>query len=388
MLGSPVFGCQKYFDSFFKTRIDTVLEAQDRLTDLDNPQVELHLLRSCLSLCKLNHLLRTVPPGVADSQLARFDRGLRHALGSIIHSSVSDTAWLQATLPVRLGGLGLRQALVSSPAAFLGSCNSTRQLANRLQNVGTVSLSSSSITTGEDTANVTITSHLTDCYVSPSNAYGLAQKALQAQIDDKLLSSLKDTCSLRDRARLNTVASTHAGAWLKAIPNQKLGLTLSKHEFITSTRIWLGIPIFPPHPNALRCVCGQVMDQFGDHALCCEVGPLRTKRHDALRDIIWHALLTDNSEVKREQRCSSHNHHRPGDIYHPDFLDGKPGFFDITVRSSLQSRHVISAANSAGAAAQAGELEKDDRHEENVIAAGGQFYPLASETLGYQASRF
>ena len=119
------------------------------------------------------------------------------------------------------------------------------------------------------------------------------------------------------------------------------------------------------------------------HALCCEVGPLRTKRHDALRDIIWHALLTDNSEVKREQRCSSHNHHRPGDIYHPDFLDGKPGFFDITVRSSLQSRHVISAANSAGAAAQAGELEKDDRHEENVIAAGGQFYPLASETLGY-----
>ena len=113
------------------------------------------------------------------------------------------------------------------------------------------------------------------------------------------------------------------------------------------------------------------MDQFGDHALCCEVGPLRTKRHDALRDIIWHALLTDNSEVKREQRCSSHNHHRPGDIYHPDFLDGKPGFFDIKVRSSLQSRHVISAANSAGAAAQAGELEKDDRHEENVIAASG-----------------
>ena len=28
-------------------------------------------------------------------------------------------------------------------------------------------------------------------------------------------------------------------------------------------------------------------------------------------------------------------------------------------------------------------MEKDERHEDDVIATGGQFYPLVAETLGY-----
>ena len=149
-------------------------------------------------------------------------------------------------------------------------------------------------------------------------------------------------------------------------------------------RIWLGIPIFPSHPNAQRCVCGHVLDTFGDHALSCGSGPTRTKRHDSLRDILWHALLTDNSDVKKEQRTGGQDSsHRPGDIYHPDFINGKPAFFDITVRNSLQPRYVVSSATSAGTAALAGEAEKDERHEEDVVSSGGLFFPLAVETLGY-----
>ena len=37
-------------------------------------------------------------------------------------------AWLQATLPIRLGGLGLREAVQSSQAPYVGSCNSTRKM--------------------------------------------------------------------------------------------------------------------------------------------------------------------------------------------------------------------------------------------------------------------
>ena len=42
-------------------------------------------------------------------------------------------AWLQATLPIRLGGLGLREAVQSSPAAYVGSCNSTRKTVQDFQ---------------------------------------------------------------------------------------------------------------------------------------------------------------------------------------------------------------------------------------------------------------
>ena len=36
--------------------------------------------------------------------------------------------WLQATLRIRLGGLGLREAVQSSPAAYVGSYSSTRKM--------------------------------------------------------------------------------------------------------------------------------------------------------------------------------------------------------------------------------------------------------------------
>ena len=63
MVGSPEF-----FAEAVGRRITKVLAAQHHLTDLDNPQVALHLLRSCLSLCKVNHLLRTVPAPLAANE--------------------------------------------------------------------------------------------------------------------------------------------------------------------------------------------------------------------------------------------------------------------------------------------------------------------------------
>ena len=96
--------------------------------------MELHLLCSCLSLCKLNHIIRTVPGFKINDVLIQFDSGLHHSLEALSSSSISDLAWRQATLPVCLGGLGLREASRSSSAAFVGSCNSSQQLSLRFLN--------------------------------------------------------------------------------------------------------------------------------------------------------------------------------------------------------------------------------------------------------------
>ena len=106
------------------------MSCQEHLLDIKDPQVELHLLHSCLGLCKINHILRTVPSHRIHQELYKFDIGLR--LEQISHSFISDCSWRQATLPTRLGGLGLREALPTSDAAFIGSCNSTRQLTCQL----------------------------------------------------------------------------------------------------------------------------------------------------------------------------------------------------------------------------------------------------------------
>ncbi|XP_062512057.1 uncharacterized protein LOC134187899 [Corticium candelabrum] len=384
-LGSPLWGSEVFFNTSLSTRIDKIWESQQRLQDIEDPQVELLLLRSCLSLCKLNHILRTVPPDKVLGQLQSFDINLRKTLESIVDCSLSESSWQQATLPIRLGGLGLREASRCHPAAYLSSCNSSRHLASYLLSMSSqwnMSYSDEGqaiVFPGESTAQDFLQLPLPD---NNHKIDSTSQHQLQLRLDSALWSSLKESASIRDRARLNTISGQHTGAWLRAIPNPNLGLSMPKREFSVALRIWLGIPIFPS-PNSKRCPCGNIIDKFGDHLLGCNQGQsLTTKRHDALCEVVYNALLTDDSRCRREARCSSSNQTRPGDVYHPDFERGLPAYFDLSVRSSLQPSFLTQAASHPGAASDAGEMEKDERHHLNVSSTGSLFHPLVVETLG------
>ncbi len=67
-------------------------------------------------------------------------------------SSISNLAWMRASLPGRVGGLGLRFALSSSAAAFIGSFNASRQHVNQV-----ISDPSKSWSSGLDDAFFTLT---------------------------------------------------------------------------------------------------------------------------------------------------------------------------------------------------------------------------------------
>ena len=69
------------------------------------------------------------------------------------------------------------------------------------------------------------------------------------------------------------------------------------------------------------------------------------------------------------------------DVYHPDFLYGKPAYFDVTVRNPLQDSLLSQSAVTAGVAASQGEAEKDACHEEAVLGAGG-FHPFGCGDYG------
>ena len=60
LLGAPIFESAKYFDDFTAVLFDKVfLYLQDLLSELEDPQVELHLLHHCLKLymCSVLFLL-------------------------------------------------------------------------------------------------------------------------------------------------------------------------------------------------------------------------------------------------------------------------------------------------------------------------------------------
>ena len=176
--------------------------------------MELHLLGSCLSLCKINHLpslLRTVSPEKTIKYLSEFDASLRRCLESIANSSITGSCWSQATLSIRLSGLGLREAYRSSSAAFLGSCNATRALSQRLMNTDlNISFNSSQSAfldiPGKVFAQELLQELLPDHEFKPEID---TQHHLHVLLDNKLWSDLKQEASIRDHARMSAISAQH-----------------------------------------------------------------------------------------------------------------------------------------------------------------------------------
>ena len=195
-LGSPVWGSSSYFTSFVSAVIDKVSALQGHLQDLENPQVELHLLRSCLGVCKVNHFLRTVPPNSILPQLQLFDSNLRYSLSRVCNASVSDQAWRQATLPLSLGGLGLRKASCVSPAAFLGSCVGSQGLCARLLALFHDSTVTFPSIPGRDSASTYLPSLLSGGPLPPVDHPSKAQSIFQHSLDFHNFSALLNSCSL------------------------------------------------------------------------------------------------------------------------------------------------------------------------------------------------
>ena len=341
---------------------------QEKLALLEDAQVELHLLRSCLNSCKIIHLLRTVPSSVLQPFLCQFDLILHNCLSCIINCSLSDPSWCQASLPFRLDGLGLRESIQSAAAAFLGSYNSICDLASRLLFIASDQLHFSD----EDVA----AAMFSDIPISSAS-----QHDLQAFLDQHQFNRHFASCSIRNRARLTALShsSGTSSVWLKAIPSTSLGLAISGLEFIVSLRLWLGVSLFPISP---LCTCLSSIDCYGDHLLDCSHGPMRIRRHDALVNILHHALLQDHTGVLKEQRASFDGSSHPGNIFHPDYQLGRPAYYDVSVRSTTQPVHISFSASFAGVVAAAGEVAKDAKHLATVEKAGGDFIPLVVESFG------
>ena len=112
-----------------QTAIRKVQETCAALRAVDDPSVELTLLRLCASSCKVVHLLRGAGLAISDSDLTEFDDVTETALGNILGGEITGTAAARAALGVRDGGLGLRKARDLRLPAFVASRVESRPLA-------------------------------------------------------------------------------------------------------------------------------------------------------------------------------------------------------------------------------------------------------------------
>ncbi len=118
LLGSPL-GDGAGISAVLTDKVDALKRLGERLEYLSAHDA-LTLLRNCFALPNLLYVLRTAPC-FQSATLRSYADCLHGILGCVTNTFLEPggSAWSQATLPVKLGGLGIRSA-VEIPFCFPG----------------------------------------------------------------------------------------------------------------------------------------------------------------------------------------------------------------------------------------------------------------------------
>ena len=366
LLGAPLF-CGPVLDQAWSDRCDDLSRAVKRLRQLGSHDA-LILLRSSFSAPRVLNLLRC-SPSVSHSALDRFDSLLRSAVQSITNSDLSDIQWLQASLPVRDGGLGVRRVSSLALPAFLASAGSTLSL--QVDILAGCTCSDSDY----------LQSYLSDWasafgavpVVLPSKQPFWDRPGILADLA-QVKSSLSSPSQL---ASLLAASFPHSGDWLHAMPIASCGLRLDDEAVRVGVGLRLGLPLCVPH----KCHCGSLVDAQGLHGFVCKKAPGRTARHHALNDLVARAMVSAGIPVTKEpQGLSRSDGKRPDGLSLVPWEAGKPLSWDVTVVCPLADSYVAAAAREAGSAAEGAAGRKSTKYTE--LMTTHIFQPIAIESLG------
>ena len=287
LLGAPL-SKGTALDQTWSERCDDLSRAVERLK-LIASQDALILLKASFSAPRVQHLLRC-SLSVGHAALDIFDELLRTALGYLTNCDLSDSEWIQATLPVRDGGLGVRRVSMLALPAFLASAASTLCLQDEIlfecqcqpddplvaSYLSLWSASFGALPTGP-------ASHRQAVWDRP----GIDT------IKDELQSALIDP---RQKATFLAATAPHSGDWLNALPIASCGLRLDDEAVRVAVALRLGLGICVPH----SCPCGEEVDAWGQHAFVCKRAPGRTQRHQALNEVIARSFASAGIPVSKE----------------------------------------------------------------------------------------
>ena len=283
LLGSSVGDVSSVSD-VLRAKAEMLKKMGDRLQHLSAHDAIL-LLKHSFALPKLLYNLRTAPCFLSPA-LQEYDELLKSIVGHItnIHFTEDDPAWTQATLPVKLGGLGIRSAVQLAPSAFLASAAASSDLVHRII---PRHFQGSPMLNMDDAKLLWAAGHA----CSPPE--GVAQH--RQKVWDTLKTTavaevlLENAPEPRARARLLASRAKESGAWLNVLPISSLGLRMDDDTIRVAVGLRLGAPLCRPH----TCHhCGAEVDSLATHGLSCRWSEGRYHRHAVMNDIVHRALAS------------------------------------------------------------------------------------------------
>ena len=278
ILGVPLF--PKGINEELTKRLNALKLTCSRFEKLDHHDA-LFLLKNALFLPKLLYLLRTFPCH-GNYVLKDLDLCMKACLEKITNCRYDHSTFRQASLPVKLGGLGVRRSEDICLPAYIASSFKCAQIVSQLLSKSDSAyfnfLLSEAIMTWKD---------LDSRLAVPANPASLRQKSWDLPVANLVLQDLIDGApDPISRGRLLAVSAPFAGVWLNAVPMPSLGLKLDNESLRICVALRLGVEITMPY----TCVCGKPVQGTATHGLDCRKSSGRHARHSAVNNIIQRAL--------------------------------------------------------------------------------------------------
>ena len=376
------------------------------------------------------YLLRSLPPYLSAEFSLNRDLSLCGHLADLLSlpsekrpsslACLQSPLWQQAFLPLKWGGMGLRSAVRTAPAAYLGSW------ADALPTMGRQRWFDPSILILDDLAPPCVEAlsdaaavvsaaglslpswseltHPTSPASSPPPRERLPdpagrkfgwQRAGSSLLDSLLFSSLLARCSGLDAARLKSLGGPGTSEWLFAPPNHTFCMVEDSHWLCqVSRRLGLAIPGLDGLCE--KPSCGSPLDPLGNHILTCP-GPQRIhRRHDKLRDV-WGTLCREaGARVILERRLQAGpvalDPELPGGrrtdlvVTGSHLCQGLPVWCDVVVSSPISLKGEVHSGYTpegppnwrAEQAAQG----KRRTYRDLATSSRIRFFPLAVDTFG------
>ena len=374
LLGAPLLQGPA-MDECLQKRCSDLERAISRL-ELISAHDALVLLRACFSAPVLQHTLRS-SPCYGHMLLTSFDSLLRSALSKICNVTLSDDQWLQASLPVRSGGLGIRRVASLASSAFIASAVSTRDLQEQiLQN--NAQMPDTAFETCLQTWRENVNAKPVPAQPSANKQQAWDKPVTEQEFTDLLQRQTNDY----DKARLLAAASKHSADWLHAIPITSCGLRLDDDAVRIAVGLRLGTDICEAH----TCYCGARVDVRGSHALSCKRSNGRLIRHNNLNDVILRSLTRAGIPATREPHgLLRADGKRPDGLTLTPWREGRCVVWDVTVADTTAASYLPATAVTAGSAAESAATRKETKYAD--LSNRYLFIPIAIESHGTMCSK-
>jgi hypothetical protein len=387
-------------------------------------QDSLLLLRYC-TVPTLSFHARITPPNVAAAPFNEFDSKITqcvfekllffegesiqtlHANIAHFHTPSFAAVCSQISLPLRLGGLGIRSLSLSHSQAYWASmaasapevdaCFVDAQLlasswvqAHRVEaHRHLLSLGLAHASSMVDDVFLPSSPHasLPEFYKDSLDSKSIRlQKNLSSAAEDLKLASLVRSLSLTDVRRLESLKSLGASAWLAAIPDPEWpALTMPDHVFRRALRLRLHLPV--DHVPFDKCFqCGTCISSSGCdplHFLSCKATRRTaiTNRHDLIVRSVTAAANRAGAPSGNEPTLHRHKPNSPRirPDNHSHFPDGNYTLCDVSVTHSgapsFRSNPLLHTLNQRA-------LQKVQKYSAYAARNRASFVPLVMDAFG------